>query len=372
MASRCPGQGAVRPNSLFLVLSGVENRGWSRHLGPHRRGWFCVDLAKLSGDFLDRSGHLLDGLLESLPEFLLEGLARSLDLPVDPPHATDHPWETLWPEHDQASDQEEDQLTSGEVEHLFSIGCDPYSVGVQQRLPSVLTPPIAFAHRGARSIARENTIEAFILGLRLGANGLETDAWLTADGRVVLDHDGVIRRRGRKTPISQVDSNDLPPHIPTLRQLYDSCGTDYHLSIDVKDPASFDTVVEESFGCGFDLRRLWLCHTDASVLAQWRERDTRPRIVASCRVRSLKMSAESFCARLAEDRIDVLNMPVADWNGGLVTMAHRFGLLAFGWDAQLPRVITDGLRMGLDAVYSDHVDAMVDVYTAEIGHQPRR
>ena len=57
--------------------------------------------------------------------------------------------------------------------------------------PSV--PPIGFAHRGARAHAPENTLEAFALALRLGATGLESDAWLTADGEVVLDHDGVVR-----------------------------------------------------------------------------------------------------------------------------------------------------------------------------------
>ena len=60
------------------------------------------------------------------------------------------------------------------------------------RLPSLQHPPIGFAHRGARAHAPENTIEAFTLALRLGATGLESDVWSTADGEAVLDHDGVI------------------------------------------------------------------------------------------------------------------------------------------------------------------------------------
>ena len=58
---------------------------------------------------------------------------------------------------------------------------------MQQRLPSLIDEPIAFAHRGARAHAPENTLEAFALGLRLGATGLESDVWLTADGIAVLD-----------------------------------------------------------------------------------------------------------------------------------------------------------------------------------------
>jgi glycerophosphoryl diester phosphodiesterase len=64
---------------------------------------------------------------------------------------------------------------------------------VQQRLPSLLADPIAFAHRGAKAYAPENTLEAFALGLKLGANGLESDVWVTADGVPVFDHDGVVQ-----------------------------------------------------------------------------------------------------------------------------------------------------------------------------------
>ena len=75
---------------------------------------------------------------------------------------------------------------------------------MQQRLPSLLDPPIAFAHRGAKAHAPENTIEAFTLALRLGATGLESDVWLTSDGVPVLDHDGVVRARLRSRPIATV------------------------------------------------------------------------------------------------------------------------------------------------------------------------
>lgn len=243
---------------------------------------------------------------------------------------------------------------------------------MQQRLPSFLNAPIAFAHRGARSTAPENTIEAFVLGLRLGANGLETDAWLTRDGEVVLDHDGVVRRRGRRTPISTLDLSDLPGHIPTLRCLLESCGVGFDLSIDMKDRSVFEPLLAVVADLGVDKNRLWLCHPELAFLRECRAVNQDVRLVESCRIRLLKQSPEMHCAELADARIDVLNMPVGEWNGGLVTLAHRFGLLAFGWDAQLPRTLRDGLRMGLDAVYSDHVDVMVDVYTEEIGHHPRR
>ena len=51
-------------------------------------------------------------------------------------------------------------------------------------------------------------------------------------------------------------------------------------------------------------------------------------------------------------------------------MCHRFGLNAFGWDIQQPDTMENGVRMGLDGVYSDHVDMMVDVCTSTVGALP--
>ena len=64
-------------------------------------------------------------------------------------------------------------------------------------------------------------------------------------------------------------------------------------------------------------------------------------------------------ARSASLGIDVVNLHHSDWTGGLIAMVHRFGLCAFGWDAQHERVLTELLDAGIDAVYSDHVDRMM-------------
>ena len=242
---------------------------------------------------------------------------------------------------------------------------------MQQRLPSLRDEPVAFAHRGARAHARENTIEAFLLALRLGANGLESDAWITSDGVPVLDHDGVVRRFGSKRSISNVPRASLPAHVPTVGQLVDACGTDYELSIDVKDPAAARPLVDALTTSGFDPTRLWLCHWDHATVLAFRRDFPGVRIVDSTRLARIKEGPERRMAALASAGVDALNMHHTDWNGGLGAMAHRFGLHAFAWDAQQPRILSDLLAMGMDAVYSDHVDRMVEAYTARVGHAPR-
>lgn len=241
---------------------------------------------------------------------------------------------------------------------------------MQQRLPSLIDAPVAFAHRGARAHSRENTLDAFALALRLGANGIETDAWICSDGIVVLDHDGVMRRRGRKVPLSSVPARDRPGHIPTLDQLFEACGTCHHLSIDVKDPGGVDAVVACARRNHFPLDRLWLCHDDIDVVEQWAKLDLGARLVDSSRLQRMKEGPERRIARLAEMGVSVLNMHQSDWSGGLAALAHRFGIYAFGWDAQHDHRLTEMFRMGLDAVYSDHVDRLVAAYQSEIGGLP--
>jgi glycerophosphoryl diester phosphodiesterase len=232
---------------------------------------------------------------------------------------------------------------------------------VQQRLPSLLDPPILFAHRGARAHAPENTLEAFRLGLKLGATGLESDVWATADGVAVLDHDGIVKKGLRSRPIAQLRRSELPGHIPSLAELLDACGTDYELSLDLKDPDCgplvIDTVREVAPAM---LTRLWLCSPHLHVTEPLRAYDTDVRLVDSTRLDRITEGPERRAAHLAKVGIDGINMHHTAWNGGLVALFHRFERTAFAWDLQFEHVLEPLLRMGIDAVYSDWVDRMVD------------
>src|SRR5215204_4501911 len=57
-----------------------------------------------------------------------------------------------------------------------------------------LPQPVIFAHRGASAHAPENTLAAFELALAQGADGIELDAKLSADGHVVVIHDATVDR----------------------------------------------------------------------------------------------------------------------------------------------------------------------------------
>ena len=69
---------------------------------------------------------------------------------------------------------------------------------------------INYAHRGASSYAPENTMEAFHLGIRMGANGIETDVQRTKDGILVLFHDDtILRMTGKPGKIQDYTYDEL-------------------------------------------------------------------------------------------------------------------------------------------------------------------
>lgn len=232
------------------------------------------------------------------------------------------------------------------------------------RLPSKLERPIAFAHRGARAHAPENTPEAFDLAVKLGATGIESDVWLSKDGQLVLNHDG--RYGMRRRLISGQNRSDLPETMITLPELFDRVPADLDLSIDIKDDDAMEPLLEWAGTLDpLNRSRLYLCHHDWRKLADWRELDPHVQLIDSTSVKAMNAAQqyggpERRAYDLAEAGINGVNLRYDEWTGGMVTLFHRFDRLCFGWDAQHERMLNELLRIGIDAVYCDTVDLMVD------------
>ena len=70
--------------------------------------------------------------------------------------------------------------------------------------------PRVFAHRGGSALAPENTLAAFETGVRAGADGLELDVHLSADGVPVVIHDHLLDRTTNATgPVAARTSAEL-------------------------------------------------------------------------------------------------------------------------------------------------------------------
>jgi glycerophosphoryl diester phosphodiesterase len=72
---------------------------------------------------------------------------------------------------------------------LLSAKWDP-----PRRSDGSLSRPLVLGHRGARHAAPENTFAAFDLALAEGAEGVELDVRLNADGEIIVCHDVTLTR----------------------------------------------------------------------------------------------------------------------------------------------------------------------------------
>lgn len=211
----------------------------------------------------------------------------------------------------------------------------------------------AFAHRGGRGHGPDNTIPTFAEALSRGATGLETDAWVTADGVVVLDHDGIHRAgQPEQQPITEIAHAELADHIPTLSELFEACGTGYELAIDVKGDGAAEAIREVALAAGAG-ERLWV-FTPATT----RPGDVAPAhggvTVGAAQLRHRGSWRRVFTA-LSDDGVEVVNARWPLWRKSAVEDAHAAGLLAFAWDVQWRLARWRCERIGIDGIFSDHV-----------------
>lgn len=227
------------------------------------------------------------------------------------------------------------------------------------RLPPLLDRAILFAHRGARTNAREHSLEAFRLALRLGATGLHADVWITRDGVPVVDRSGLARRFPRRR-IADVDRDGLPEGMVLLEELFDEVDGAVPISLGVSDADAAGPVIAAARARDM-VANLWLTHASMEVLAAWRDLASDVRLVNATTLSALPFGAERRAAELAAARVDAVRLPEGDWSGGMVTLFHRFDVLAFAADAHYERQLAKVIDMGCDAVLSDHADRMAAV-----------
>ncbi len=112
------------------------------------------------------------------------------------------------------------------------------------------------AHRGASQDFPEHSLEAFVRAIEVGADALECDVRLTADGHLVCVHDSTVERTSSgRGPVAgqtlaQLRSYDwrTPSGGPlTLRELFElarDCGRRVELAVETKHPSRFGGAVE--------------------------------------------------------------------------------------------------------------------------------
>jgi glycerophosphoryl diester phosphodiesterase len=107
---------------------------------------------------------------------------------------------------------------------------------------------LKIGHRGAAGHSPENTIESFLKAFELGANGIELDVHLTADGEVVVIHDPTVDRTIKNAAgfINDFTITECKKiGIPTLVEVFHILPENAFLNIEIKDAKATKVVAKE-------------------------------------------------------------------------------------------------------------------------------
>lgn len=148
---------------------------------------------------------------------------------------------------------------------------------------SPLSPrSLVYAHRGDRSRADDNTIEAFQLAVAAGTDGVELDVRRTADGVLIVSHDDHPRDVPPFSDLSFSELRTRAPHVPTLREAMEVIPRSVFVNVEIKNftfDAGYDetrSVVGETIDelrMYDDLDRILLSSFDAMSMKRAREID---------------------------------------------------------------------------------------------------
>jgi glycerophosphoryl diester phosphodiesterase len=214
-----------------------------------------------------------------------------------------------------------------------------------------------FAHRGCSEGFTENTVEAFAEARRLGADGVELDVRLTADGALAVHHDAEIPGLGT---IDQLEVADLPAHVPLLVDVLAVC-EGMVVNVEIKnapqdpgwDPgeavaALTAAVIEEAEWTA----RVIVSSFQPATLRAVQAADGRLALGA---LWGFAAEAEPGLAAAGEAGLDAVHPFVASVDTDLVERAHAMGLAVNVWTVNAPEDLRAMVALGVDAVITDRL-----------------
>ncbi|MHB1487416.1 MAG: glycerophosphodiester phosphodiesterase [Acidimicrobiales bacterium] len=219
------------------------------------------------------------------------------------------------------------------------------------------------AHRGSAQSHRENTLEAFGEAARLGADGVELDVRLSADGALVVHHDAVIAGWGQ---IAELTVAELPEWVPLLGPALDACAP-MVVNIEIKnipgqpgwDPAeTAASLVTTLIGERGALTPVVVSSFSLATIDAVQRLDSS--IPTGWLTRSAYDQAEALAAVVKRGHVG-LHVPGDAVTAELLGRAHDHGVNVCAWTVDDPVRLLEMARCGVDAIITNDVAAAVGV-----------
>lgn len=229
-----------------------------------------------------------------------------------------------------------------------------------------------YGHRGASGYAPENTLEAFDLAVRMGADGVELDVHLSRDGELVVTHDEEVDRvsdgSGRVADLTLKELKKLrfnrthpefaDARIPTLREVFEllrpaGIGINIELKNSLIDYPGLERKVIELAAEAYDLSRILF--SSFSHRSMLRVKDIDSSLRCGLLYEASLIRPWEYARSLAMDAIHPHYSEVIV-PGGECAEAHAAGIRVNTWTVNRPEEIAAVLREGADILITNVPD----------------
>lgn len=221
---------------------------------------------------------------------------------------------------------------------------------------------MVIAHRGASGELPENTMAAFALAVRQGADMIEIDLQLSRDGAVVIAHDAELERIGGRGEIGDADLEAIRAldagggeAVPVLEEVLDAfgAGVPFNLELKQRDSGPYAGLVERAVAAvrarGWMDRMLFSSFYDP-LLYELRALAPEARIGLLVSPRFPRGALERAAALGAE----ALHPERSLASRERIAQAHAAGLRVHVYTVNDAEEIRALVEAGVDACFTDH------------------
>lgn len=242
----------------------------------------------------------------------------------------------------------------------------------------ILTETQITAHRGYSAIAPENTLYAFEEAVGIGADYIELDVQLTADGQLVVFHDKTIdRTTDGKGELSKYTYNELQEFsagkwfkkdgefddakIVLLSDVLEDVGGDILFNIEIKNHGDVQKTAEktveviEEYGIE---RSCYITSFSYNALKTVKKINSRIKTGLIANI----ASSTSFSQL---KYIDAVSLNYIFINQSIVNMAHQNGKRVFVWTVDRQSDIHHMIAMGVDNIITNRPDRASEIVTSK-------
>lgn len=241
----------------------------------------------------------------------------------------------------------------------------------------IITKTQITAHRGYSAVAPENTLSAFEEAVKIGADYIELDVQLTADGQLVVFHDKTIdRTTDGKGEVSKMTYDELQKFsagkwfsndgkfddqkISLLSDVLKDVGNNILLNIEIKNHGDVKKTAEKTVEVIEEYGIERSCYiTSFSYTALKAVKKINPKIKTGL---IANVATSTSFSQL--EYIDAVSLNYIFINSSIVNMAHQNGKRVFVWTVDRKSDIQHMVAMGVDNIITNRPDRASEIITS--------